>query len=142
VTPGRGGSELRPNIEAVLDRRWLADWQELRAIARQPRARDGIILLELRARWTERRNRPRPAPPPWLTLGPWAWAEGMWYGGGWARAKPGRKTPEVRVRCYGGRWEVVGWPRGCGDAPKVRGALEAVKAACDAGLRAAGVGLG
>jgi len=70
--PGRGGSELRPNIEAALDRRWIADWQELRAIARQPRAPvDGIILLELRARWEARRRPVVVEAPPLGTVGPW-----------------------------------------------------------------------
>ena len=137
--PGRNGSELRPNIESILDRRWMQDWQELRSIARQPRAPvEGIILQELRARWAERRSRAKPIPAPWLILGPWA--PDTRYPG-WFRAKVGRKTPEVLVRCYSGRYEVIWWPRGCGDRPTVRGGWEAVKAACDAGLRAAGVGL-
>ena len=136
---GRNGSELAPNLSAILDRRWMQDWQELRSIARQPRAPvEGIILQELRARWAERRSRAKPIPAPWLVLGPWA--PDTRYPG-WFRAKVGRKTPEVLVRCYSGRYEVIRWPRGCGDRPTVRGGWEAVKAACDAWLRAAGVGL-
>ena len=135
---GRNGSELAPNLSAILDRRWMQDWQELRSIARQPRApQEGIILLELRARWEERRRRVRPVAPAWLTLGPWM--PDTRYPG-WFRAKVGRKTPEVLVRGYNGRYEVIWWPRGCGDRPTVRGTWEAVRAACDAGLRAAGVG--
>ena len=137
---GRNGSELAPNIARVLDRRWMQDWQELRSIARQPRAPvEGIILQELRARWEERRRRVRPVAPAWFILGPWA--PDTRYPG-WFRAKVDRKTPEVLVRSYNGRYEVIWWPRGCGDRPTVRGTWEAVRAACDAGLRAAGVRLG
>jgi hypothetical protein len=55
--PGRGGSDLAPNLSAILDRRWLADWRELRSLARQPVGDyQGIVLQELRARWEARRR--------------------------------------------------------------------------------------
>lgn len=146
---GRNGSELAPNIARVLDRRWMADWQELRAIARQPRAPvEGIILLELRARWEERRRRVRPvALPPMLgEVGPWR--EGV---GHWARHAIKRGRTHVEPLVYVRRdWQ--GWSAwwspwridGLGDPPRGMNAPgeREIKAAVDAWLVGRRVRLG
>ena len=165
--PGRNGSELRPNIEAALDREALSAWRALQALARVPGVRapadraqwgawasgeptsgpryESAADAAIRARWAARRV-PKPAPvvPPWLVLGPWRRVD-RWSRATWVRCPitfgRERKTGAVEVSLYSPRWEVGSWPRGAGERPALRGEATAVLAACDAALTAAGVRL-
>lgn len=132
----RGESDLRPNIEATMDRRALSAWRDLRALSRVPGERppadrdgwtawargeatagpryEGIVLAELRARWIERR---RPVYRPPTMIGAVAgWCEFHKYGRSvWGRAaiKHGRTHVEPVVwivPCYHGfRAEWAEW---------------------------------
>lgn len=158
-----GDSDLRPNLEADLDRRALSAWRDLRALSRVPGERppadraqwpawargeatagpryDGIVLAELRERWAARRLPVVIEPQPIGSVAPWREfvKYGRWL---WGRAAIRRGythiEPVVWIEPqYGGHrasWAAWRIP-GLVALPCVGRTVEEVRASVDAALR-------